>query len=96
MKLDAEESLLVGRWDFDGSTNRADHVCQRIEWLTRQHLTKVASSPQWGDWEILFQDPADGRLWELTYPQGELQGGGPPQLQTISSAVAKTKYQLTG
>lgn len=95
MKLTANETVLIGRWEFDGSTNRADLVCQRIEWLTGQQLRKVASSPQWGDWEILYQDPDDGRFWELTYPQGDLQGGGPPQLQTISAPAARVKYELS-
>lgn len=95
VKLTANETVLIGRWEFDGSTNRADPACQRIEWLTGQRLAKVASSPQWGDWEILYRDPDDGRFWELTYPQGELQGGGPPPLQVISASAAKAKYELS-
>ena len=93
MKLAPDETLLVGSWEFDGSANRADSICKRIDWLIREHLERVASSPQWGDWEVLYVDPIDGRFWELTYPHGELQGGGPPQLESISAEVAKRKYQ---
>ncbi|MDH5177789.1 MAG: Imm27 family immunity protein [Gammaproteobacteria bacterium] len=94
MKISSSETILQGSWIFDGSRNRADQVCERIEWLTTKYLTKLASSPQWGDWEVLFIDPDDGRFWELTYPQGELQGGGPPQLQVVEKDAAQSKYQL--
>lgn len=94
MRLSSSDTILQGSWIFDGSSNRADYVCERIEWLTTKHLQKLASSAQWGDWEVLFVDPDDGRLWELTYPQGELQGGGPPQLQVVDKDFAQAKYQL--
>lgn len=94
MKLNPEEKVLTGRWVFDGSANLGDVVCERIEWLTRHELKRLANSSQWGDWEILFVDPSDGRYWELTYPQGDMQGGGPPQLQVLSAAEARTKYPL--
>jgi hypothetical protein len=94
MKPSGNDTIFQGRWLFDGSRNHADKICERIEWLTRSHLKKLASSPQWGDWEVLFVDPDDGRFWELTYPQGELQGGGPPQLQVLDKDVALAKYHL--
>ena len=94
MKLRPDEKILTGRWLFDGRMNRGDFVCERIEWLTRHELLRVANSLQWGDWEVLYVDPSDGRYWELTYPQGELQGGGPPQLQELSAADARSKYSL--
>ena len=94
MKLKPEETVLTGRWLFHGGVNRADFACERIEWLTKNELQRLANSPQWGDWEILFVDPTDGRYWELTYPQGELQGGGPPQLQVLSKTDAQKKYPL--
>ena len=55
---------------------RGDATCQRIESLTTNDLQEVAISKQWGGWETLFRDPDDGRYWERTYPQGEMQGGG--------------------
>jgi Immunity protein 27 len=94
MKLGVNEALLTGRWITDGPEARADAVCERIRWLTEQQLHKVAVSPQWGDWEVLYVDPNDGRYWELTYPEGELQGGGPPQLKFLPSYDAITKYGL--
>ena len=94
MRLKPDEEILTGRWLFDGQVTRGDVVCERIARLTQHELQKLASSPQWGDWEILYVDPSDGRYWELTYPQGDLQGGGPPQLQVLSAAEARIKYRL--
>jgi hypothetical protein len=57
---------------------------------------QVAVHPEHGAWEILFRDPADGRYWELTYPQGGMQGGGPKRLKVldVGSACAKYRFEL--
>lgn len=94
MKLQPNENVLTGTWVYVNNVMRGDDVCERIEWLIKHELKKIAPSPQWGDWETLFQDPSDGRYWERTYPQGDLQGGGPPQIQGISEDEAKAKYKL--
>jgi hypothetical protein len=94
MKLASEEVELVGSWSFDGTKMHADAVCERIEYLTSQVLERIGVSRLYGAWETLFRDPADGRLWERTYPHGELQGGGPPQLKLISLEEAKHKYDM--
>ena|SRR5688572_8086782 len=92
MKLDFKETELIGKWILEGGQVRADAACERIRWLTSQHLRKVAMSNQWGAWETLFQDPDDGRYWEETYPQSEMHGGGPPTLRSLSEEQAKAKY----
>jgi immunity protein 27 of polymorphic toxin system len=46
----------------------------------------------YGCWSKLYLDPVDGGYWELTYPQSEMHGGGPPQLVHISADAAKIKY----
>ena len=43
-------------------------------------------------WSVLFRDPGDGRLWELTYPESGSQGGGPPRLTCIDADVARKKF----
>lgn len=86
------ETELTGRWIIEGGEARRDATCERIEQLTAGHLNQVAVSKEWGAWETLFQDPDDGRYWERTYPQGELQGGGPPQLRCLSADEARRKY----
>lgn len=93
-ELDSLETVLTGQWLFDGQNVRADEVCARIEALTSGVLEKIAISTQNGAWETLFRDPRDGRLWERTYPQGDLQGGGPPRLATISLGDARRRYEF--
>ena len=61
---------------------------------TANYLRKVAISEEWAGWETLFQDPRDGRFWERTFPQGEMQGAGPPRLDVISSSEAHKKYKF--
>ena len=92
MKLQPDETLLIGNWITENGKARADAVCERIAWLIANHLKKVSDHPQSGAWETLYRDPADGRLWERTYPQGEMQGGGPPQLGWLPKESATQKY----
>lgn len=94
MKLRTDEHVLTGSWLYIDHVMRGDSVCYRIEWLITNHLKNIASNPIWGDWETLFQDPSDGGYWERTYPQGDLQGGGPPQLKVISEDDGKEKYGI--
>ncbi len=66
----------------------ADQVCERIDKLTSTYLELIASE----NWRVLYLDPADGRYWELSWPQGEMHGGGSPRLSVISSADAIAGY----
>jgi hypothetical protein len=92
--IDASEVEIVGRWIECNGKVQADETCQRIENLTTNYLIRIANSPIWGDWETLYQDPNDGRYWERFYPQGEMQGGGPPCLKSLSIAEAQSKYVI--
>lgn len=89
--LGPEESTLIGQWVVDGGSIRKDAVAERIEALVRGHLIEVATTDA-GSWEVLYRNPADDRLWELTYPQGEMHGGGPPALTLVSADNAARKY----
>lgn len=93
-KLSPQETKLIGKWHFDGKEISADKTCERIKWLVKNELDEVAVSKQYGAWETLFRDRHDGRYWERTYPQGEMQGGGPPALECISEDVARKKYGI--
>jgi hypothetical protein len=92
-ELQQDETVLIGSWLQESGSVKGDEVCQRIEWLIKSHLTSLAKDST--GWETLYRDPNDGRLWERTYPQSELHGGGPPQLRLISVDEAITKYQIT-
>jgi hypothetical protein len=36
------------------------------------------------NWEVEYEDEKTGEKWLMDYPQGALQGGGPPRLRKIS------------
>jgi hypothetical protein len=89
-KLKPEETDLVGNWLVVEGKVIGDITCRRIDILISDYLEKVAG----GGWETLYRDPQDNRYWELTYPQGEMHGGGPPRLIHLPSSVAKEKYKI--
>jgi hypothetical protein len=92
MKLRPDETVLTGNWIVQNRQVSADATCERIEELISSQLQKVADDPQSGGWETLYKDPDDGRYWERTYPQGEMHGGGPPELRYLATEQAKKKY----
>jgi len=83
-----EETEIAGNWIAAAGGVTADPACQRIETLVRDYLQMVADR----GWEKLFKDPPDSRRWELTYPRGAMQGGGPPKLATLAESKARQKY----
>jgi hypothetical protein len=93
-KLQPNEQLLTGRWIAHDGKIHGDAVCERIEWLLAHHLQKMVDSPKSGGWESLYRDPDDGRYCERIYPQGELHGGGPPQLKYLTTDDARQKYGI--
>jgi hypothetical protein len=88
------ETELVGQWRVVDGRVQSDEVCDRINWLVSAALKEVARDRS--GWDRLFVDPTDSRLWEATYPNSGLHGGGPPQLRVLSRLEAERKYgQLT-
>lgn len=88
--LAPDERLLVGSWSDATAGAVHDEVDERIFWLVSRRLTLLGVAE--GGWRQLYRDPRDGRLWELTFPQGSLHGGGPRRLEMITSEAAKKKY----
>lgn len=92
MKLKPNEIELKGNWKLKGSSIKVDLVCERIEKLISEYLVEIAINEN--GWNKLFQDPEDKRYWELTYPESEMHGGGPPLLRYLSIQEARSKYPL--
>ena len=90
MKLHPDESELRGAWRGVGERVEADAVTRRIEGLVQRYLVRVTSDVS--GWDVLYRDPEDGRLWELTYPHSDAEGGGPPHLVRLDYSAARLKY----
>ena len=90
MKLAPHEIDLIGHWQFKGQEVTDDPASKRIEWLIAEHLTLLGTDAS--GWNELYRDPDDGRLWELTFPQSEMHGGGPPRLTCLSIEQARSRY----
>ena len=90
-ELQPDETDLVGQWLNTGGRIQATPVAARIEWLVSERLKRLGADAS--GWDVLYRDPRDGRLWELTYPMSEMQGGGPPRLTVISRNAAASKYR---
>lgn len=88
--LSYKEKKLIGKWVYDTYSVHKDEVSERIEWLINNQLKQIGTDKS--GWDILYIDPNDNRLWELIYPESEMQGGGPPMLNCISKDEAKKKY----
>ena len=79
------ETRLVGKFN-QGPDTKPDPVTRRIFELTSTYLEEVGSDPS--GWITLFRDPRTRRLWVREYPQGEMHGGGPPQLRKVTASEA--------
>jgi hypothetical protein len=90
VKLLPNETDLVGKWRLVNNAIEIDSTCRRIERLVREQLTKIGVDAT--GWDTLYQDPHDERYWELTYPESESEGGGPPRLSNIEKTAAQRKY----
>lgn len=90
MNLQPHESDLVGRSELKDGKMVASATSRRIQWLVANQLVELGSDAS--GWDVLYRDPSDGRLWELTYPQSDSHGGGPPRLTCIGSGEVQRKY----
>ena len=83
----------TGQWVVRDGGVVGDSVCAEIEALIATHFSEIGRDGT--GWFTLYRDSRDGILWERSYPQGHLHGGGPPQLATVSIAEAKLRYGET-
>ena len=75
-----DETLIEGQWLSDRGCTIRDAACDRISLLTQTWLRRVDGGR---DGASYFQDPTDGRFWELSYPNRSMRGGGPPRLRHV-------------
>jgi hypothetical protein len=87
------ETELRGAWISSDGRVSADAICKRIDLLVGTVLKFLACTPN--GWQRLYQDLNDQRLWELSYPQSEMHGGGPPLLRNISLSEATQEFRFS-
>lgn len=88
------ETMIDSDWTNPSNNlkqEEAFNIRERIYWLQTYYLTKIVDF----GWEILYKDNSDNRLWELIYPNSEMQGGGAPMLRTIDKKSAILKYGVS-
>lgn len=95
MALRPDETDLIGKWIKPGERIVGDQVEQRIHDLITHQLKKIALDPQFGAWQVLYQDPNDGRYWELTYPNGGVGGRAGSLMFPRHSQLQNIGLQLT-
>ena len=93
-RLLPQEIVLIGRWVEHEGRVRSDAVSERIGQLTNGILAEIKDHPKSGGWTRLYQDRADGRFWERSYPASGQHGGGPPALHWLSDEEAEREYNL--
>lgn len=86
------EILISGKWEFENGKIKNDQDSIRIKWLIKNQLKWISKDDT--GWINLYQDPNDGRYWELTYEDSHLHGGGPPTLKHISDVEAKACFRI--
>ena len=91
-KIEPNETNITGHNILVQGNVVGDDASQRIFDLVNGYLIKLGYDQS--GWDTLYQDPNDGRLWELIYPQSELQAGGPSSLVVISQDAAALKYKI--
>jgi hypothetical protein len=85
-----EERTIIGKWIPQGDRTVADEACAWIKRLTSEVFRQVAERE--GGWRVLYVDPSTGSYWELTYPESQMHGGGPPMLTRLDPDEVQTYY----
>ena len=86
LRIEPEEEELIGGGFSDNTLD------QRIARLTAGYLQRIVATN--GGWDVWFQDPQDGRYWEMTHSHSEMHGGGPRTLRHVADSVAREKYAI--
>ena len=82
---------IVGKWIVD-PTGRVigDQAENQIQDLIQNILQRLADRE--GGWTVLYRDPTENSYWELTFPSGELHGGGPRKLTRLEASRLRELY----
>jgi hypothetical protein len=90
--ISPDETMIEGEWLVENGRVRTNAAEQRIQALVNGRLVHLVDDPAGGAWLRLYKDPADGRLWEMTYPHSEMHGGGPRRLRVVTPEEASQRF----
>lgn len=90
--IQSDEQKIIGSWTVVDTGIKADQNCERIEFLVSNFLNKITTDES--GWDTLYQNPEDGKLWVLFYPDNHLHDGGPPSLKLISNSEAQSRFSF--
>ncbi|MBC6474267.1 MAG: hypothetical protein GDA48_16830 [Hormoscilla sp. GM102CHS1] len=90
MKYASKKNEIVGQWIFQAGKIVPDASCKIIEHMISSNFVKVSDRED--GWTTLYKEPVEQSYWELTYPDSELHGGGPPKLTKLSEEEVLEKY----
>jgi len=93
MRIGLNEVEIKGNWALVDGRMLEDDACKRIRFLVDNELKYLSTSKD--GWEKLYKDPQDGRYWELSFPCGEMHGGGPQSLFLANFTVIQEKYGIS-
>jgi hypothetical protein len=71
---------IIGKWSFENGEIIPDDNCHLIEKMLQNELKELESIQD--SWTKIYEEQ-NGTLWELTYPESHLHGGGPPKLKRL-------------
>jgi hypothetical protein len=74
------EKEIIGKWVFKDGTMVADANCQLIDSMIKNDFEEIEYSKD--GWTRRYKH-TNGSIWELSYPESHLHGGGPPKLSRI-------------
>jgi len=80
--MPADRPDLADKWIVDGTNIAAAGDARAIDELLASALEEVASDTS--SWRKLYRHHTDGHFWELSYPHGEVHGGGPRRLRQLA------------
>ncbi|MFZ4796246.1 MAG: Imm27 family immunity protein [Bacteroidia bacterium] len=92
MAISINEKKITGSWKMVSNEITYDENSLRVFDLISNYLTKINADES--GWLELYIDIKDGRYWELSYNNNNLNGGGYPCLTNLSIQEAKIKYKV--
>jgi hypothetical protein len=78
----SDRADLVDQWIMRGSRMSLEGDARDIDALLSNELIRMTATD--GGWRILYRHRTTGALWELSYPQSEMHGGGPRRLRELT------------